>query len=126
MEYTTLLSEKYEIIDGFLNMIPLDAVFIIEIFLRSLDQVNHNKGYMFAIKPLRNFIQRDLLLLENQLPFFILNKLYEKLCVETVPTILHLAQNYFRGIDQSIWGLDEAAPSSLLEQKHLKHFIDLI
>ncbi|KAL9385709.1 hypothetical protein Peur_022719 [Populus x canadensis] len=66
--------------DKFVKMILFDAVFIFELFLKNEEDRRDNKRYQddFIIgKPwLRAAIQRDLILLENQLPFFILEKLY--------------------------------------------------
>ncbi|XP_062173286.1 UPF0481 protein At3g47200-like [Alnus glutinosa] len=58
----------------FVKMILLDAIFIIELFLR-IDE-NHENDYIVKKPWLEIGIRRDLLLLENQLPFFILEKLY--------------------------------------------------
>ncbi|XP_062176092.1 UPF0481 protein At3g47200-like [Alnus glutinosa] len=57
----------------FVKMILLDAIFIIELFLK-----------------LANGIYHDLLLLENQLPFFVLEKLYMFAC----KNYLHLSCNH--------------------------------
>ena len=59
--------------DQFVKMILFDAVFIFELFLKNEEHMRDNKRYQddFIIgKPwLRAAIQRDLILLENQLPF---------------------------------------------------------
>uniref|UniRef100_A0A6N2MF90 Uncharacterized protein n=1 Tax=Salix viminalis TaxID=40686 RepID=A0A6N2MF90_SALVM len=56
----------------FIDMIMLDAVFIFEFFQHS------NGGYFQNLKPWMIFdIREDLMLLENQLPFFIIEKIYD-------------------------------------------------
>uniref|UniRef100_A0A6N2MFB0 Uncharacterized protein n=1 Tax=Salix viminalis TaxID=40686 RepID=A0A6N2MFB0_SALVM len=56
----------------FIEMILLDAVFIIEFFQHSNDLKSQN------LKPWMIFdIREDLMLLENQLPFFIIEKIYD-------------------------------------------------
>ena len=60
------------------KMILLDAIFIIELVLRNSEKPEEEQDDHILGKPwLRNAIQLDLILLENQLPFFILEDLYE-------------------------------------------------
>ncbi|KAJ9188518.1 hypothetical protein P3X46_003870 [Hevea brasiliensis] len=63
------------------NMILLDSVFILELFLRNHEEKEHTKDHAkdFIIgKPwLRTDVQQDLVLLENQLPFAFLEKIYD-------------------------------------------------
>ncbi|GAY65121.1 hypothetical protein CUMW_238820 [Citrus unshiu] len=61
---------KLEKID-FITMILYDAVFIIELFLR-----NNGKMDFLSVAPHLTDIRSDLQLIENQLPFFVLNELY--------------------------------------------------
>ncbi|KAG2667374.1 hypothetical protein I3760_15G111000 [Carya illinoinensis] len=61
--------------DDFVNMILLDASFIIQYFWKTKTKtVDQDK-----LKPawLRNRVELDLILLENQLPFFIIKKIYD-------------------------------------------------
>ncbi|KAJ6971979.1 UPF0481 protein At3g47200 [Populus alba] len=113
--------------DKFVKMILLDAVFIFELFLKNEEDTRDNKRYQddFIIaKPwLRAAIQRDLILLENQLPFFILKKLYSLAIEETklnYPSFLDLSCHYFEK-----YGKNKTKP---YETKHYKplHFTDLV
>ena len=65
----------------FVQMIILDAIFIIELVLRNYENTEKSEEKQddhILRKPwLRNAIQLDLILLENQLPFFILQELYD-------------------------------------------------
>ena len=66
----------------FLKMIQWDVVFILELFLKTRefkeDSEDKYKYDCITGKPwLRDAVQRDLILLENQLPFWILDKLYK-------------------------------------------------
>jgi hypothetical protein len=80
-------SEDYSLNSGnFVKMILLDAIFIIELFLKVKEKrEDEEKGerkveeedYILRKKWLANGIYYDLLLLENQLPFFVLEKLYK-------------------------------------------------
>lgn len=78
--------------EDFVKMVLLDSTFIVELFLKSAgceeDESNaigedgshmrgEDKNRCITSTPLmKNYITQDLLLLENQLPFFILDKLY--------------------------------------------------
>lgn len=64
----------------FLDLILRDAVFIFELFLKySENEEEFKKDSILKESGLRAAIRRDLILLENQLPFFILEKLYKLL-----------------------------------------------
>ncbi|KAJ7950832.1 hypothetical protein O6P43_026971, partial [Quillaja saponaria] len=66
----------------FVDMIELDAVFIMEFLLRSrkaeknLHNHEYKDDYVLSKPWLKNNIELDLILLENQIPFFILTELY--------------------------------------------------
>ncbi|KAL3571790.1 hypothetical protein D5086_025694, partial [Populus alba] len=67
--------------DKFVKMILFDAVFIFELFLKNYeedmpDHKPYQDDFIIAKPWLRAAIQLDLILLENQLPFFFLKKLY--------------------------------------------------
>ena len=57
----------------FVEMILLDAIFIIELFLKTFIK---EPDYILSKPWLVNYLLYDLILLENQLPFFVLEKLY--------------------------------------------------
>eukprot|EP00258_Populus_trichocarpa_P032882 XP_024448901.1 UPF0481 protein At3g47200-like [Populus trichocarpa] len=70
-------SHKIENTEDFLDLILYDAVFIFELFLKySGEEEEFRKDSILKERGLRAEIRRDLILLENQLPFFILEKLY--------------------------------------------------
>ncbi|KAL0007596.1 hypothetical protein SO802_009098 [Lithocarpus litseifolius] len=100
--------------EDFVKMVLLDSTFIIELFLRA----NDKKDYMSS-KPLLNcHIQADLILLENQLPFFILEELHKKFSKgqNSDKSFFTLASKYFISYINNI-------PA---ENNEVKHFIDLI
>jgi hypothetical protein len=69
-------SENFSEITGsdFIEMILLDALFIIE-FLKDSNDLQHDSE---SLKPWMIFdIREDLMLLENQLPFFIIEEIYD-------------------------------------------------
>ncbi|KAL0007595.1 hypothetical protein SO802_009097 [Lithocarpus litseifolius] len=100
--------------EDFVKMVLLDSTFIIELFMRA----NDKKDYMSS-KPLLNcYIQADLILLENQLPFFILEELHKKFSKgqNSGKSFFTLAIKYFISYIKNI-------PA---ENNEVKHFIDLI
>ncbi|XP_011032900.1 PREDICTED: UPF0481 protein At3g47200-like [Populus euphratica] len=113
--------------DKFVKMILFDAVFIFELFLKNEEDKRDNRRYQddFIIgKPwLRAAIQRDLILLENQLPFFILEKLYRLAIDERKPnylSFLDLSCRYFKK-----YGRNKAKPNETNHYEAL-HFTDLV
>ncbi|TKY46090.1 UPF0481 protein [Spatholobus suberectus] len=63
--------------DDFLKMILIDACFIIELFLRRYRRKDWKGKDPLLLKPwMLDDVKHDLILLENQLPFFVLEQLY--------------------------------------------------
>ncbi|XP_010030532.2 UPF0481 protein At3g47200 [Eucalyptus grandis] len=64
----------------FVEMMVLDGCFVIELF-RGFNEGFETLGYLsnepvFSMQGPMHMIQRDMIMLENQIPFFILNRLY--------------------------------------------------
>ncbi|XP_044482187.1 UPF0481 protein At3g47200-like [Mangifera indica] len=98
----------------FTTMVEHDAVFILELFLRSY----HNDGsddFLLKIPTTRFALRMDLQLLENQLPFFVLEELYS-LAFET-PNFRELCHKFLY--------LSNTLPASLPAEIVVKHFTDL-
>jgi hypothetical protein len=67
-------SEDYKLSSkDFVKMILLDAIFIIQLFVRTCEKEN---DYISSQPWLEGGTQHDLILLENQLSFFVLKELY--------------------------------------------------
>ena len=86
----------------FISMILYDAVFIIELFLR---YYSRESDFLLNRFCLRETIWSDLWLLENQLPFFVLDGLYQlafpNLCPENGdPSFISLSCVFFRHCDR--------------------------
>ncbi|TXG49573.1 hypothetical protein EZV62_025448 [Acer yangbiense] len=90
-EFKRFIEEKEQIIRNyyqensklespeFVKMILRDAVFIIEFFLKNAEPVNERKfDFFLDTLHVRAAITRDLQLLENQLPYFLLKNLFVK------------------------------------------------
>ncbi|XP_022632289.1 UPF0481 protein At3g47200 isoform X1 [Vigna radiata var. radiata] len=81
--------------DDFLKMILVDACFIIELFLRCHEYSYWMEKDPLLLKPwMLDYIQDDLLLLENQLPFFVLEQLYNLTGMNE--KLLDITFNYFK------------------------------
>ncbi|XP_050282426.1 putative UPF0481 protein At3g02645 isoform X2 [Quercus robur] len=96
--------------ENFVKMVLLDSIFIIELFMRC-DRKEEENDYILSKPCLKEGIMQDLILLENQLPFFILDKLYQH--YTSNPTFLELACNYF------------FSSKEIRFEKEVKHFTDL-
>ncbi|KAI4354732.1 hypothetical protein L6164_003578 [Bauhinia variegata] len=130
----------------FVEMILLDSVFIMELFLRNqiildekdhLNQTEQEKDLLNQIKNdllfsklwIQGDIIGDLLLLENQLPMFVLVELYNN-AVPDFDKKMHvsfhkLACNYFETRNQS-FHRDHISEKRLQMYEKSKHFVDLI
>ncbi|KAB1225074.1 hypothetical protein CJ030_MR1G005390 [Morella rubra] len=109
--------------EEFVRMILVDATFIIELFLRALgDAEDHGNDYILSKPWLGYGIKQDLILLENQLPFFILEKIHEQFSmpVRRVKTdFLTLAVGCF----SLFFDFDDNKKSGLTEVKHFTHLL---
>ncbi|XP_048231928.1 UPF0481 protein At3g47200 isoform X2 [Ricinus communis] len=63
--------------DAFAEMLIIDGCFIIELFRRFVCIVQKDDDPLFKMPWVRKVLVTDLLLLENQLPWFVLNRLFE-------------------------------------------------
>jgi hypothetical protein len=106
--------------DQFVMMVLLDAVFIFVLFLRNEEYLGDNRKYQDDLiigQPwLRAAIRRDLILLENQLPFSTLNDLYDCAMSKTdCKSFVDLSCRYFDKYKKN------SEPS-----KKILHFTDLV
>jgi hypothetical protein len=116
-------SETFELSSKeFVNMVLLDGVFIIELFLRTREREN---DYISSQPWLRTGIILDLILLENQLPFFVLEELYmfafdyssSSNHLEEDAPLVKLSRNFFDYYDRQ--------KESIIGEE-VKHFTDLL
>ncbi|KAL3571793.1 hypothetical protein D5086_025697 [Populus alba] len=115
-------SHKVDDSDRFVKMVLLDAVFILEYLLRNKDSKKYEDDSLLSRSGLRFLIRRDLLLLENQLPFFILEKLHGHLLEDgegEYTSFRDLAYEYLNRYNASV-----NKPS--VDNKEILHFTDLV
>ncbi|KAK1553723.1 hypothetical protein Q3G72_002557 [Acer saccharum] len=115
-------SEQFKLLrNKFITIILYDAIFIIELFLKFYE---NKRDELVKLKDL-NGIMKDLQVFGNQLPYFVLEKLY-KLVFDNqrqtyngmvYPSFLRLSCNFFLGSTSDCLEVSE--------QVKIKHFIDL-
>ncbi|KAB1225176.1 hypothetical protein CJ030_MR1G016610 [Morella rubra] len=109
--------------EEFVRMILVDATFIIELFLRALgDAEDHGNDYILSKPWLGDGIKQDLILLENQLPFFILEKIHEQFSMPVgreKTDFLALSVGCF----SLFFDFDDNKKSGLTEVKHFTHLL---
>ncbi|KAG2712929.1 hypothetical protein I3760_04G148900 [Carya illinoinensis] len=110
--------------DEFVKMILLDATFIIEYFLRDMFPVQWTDEDRTVIKPwITARMQLDFLLLENQLPFFILKELYQFVLVTNTimyRPFIEVVFRYFHFLNTQLKSSDSDQFNRII------HFVDLI
>ncbi|KAH0980638.1 hypothetical protein GBA52_007815 [Prunus armeniaca] len=123
------------------DIIAVDACFIIELLLRNYETKNHENDYILSSPWLRKAVEQDLILIENQLPYFLLQELYQKFAVpcccripsndhsiqidkatpaDHEPTLLKLSFEFFKDYNE---GKLEAVENGVPQ---LQHFTDLV
>ncbi|KAM7490197.1 hypothetical protein LguiA_033118 [Lonicera macranthoides] len=106
--------------DEFVTMMLVDGCFIIELLLRTYytDFRDANHSILSAIS-LSNDIRRDLLLLENQIPFFVLEGIFNLAMTTFEPLpLLDLTLYFFEDYNGQ-----KKTPADFIS---IKHFTDLI
>ncbi|KAL4655101.1 hypothetical protein ACB092_01G426700 [Castanea dentata] len=104
--------------DDFVKMIMLDATFILELFLKDKSKEWTEDDPMLVETWLQDKVAGELLLLENQLPFFVIKKIYH-LALPSYSNSLSLIQltfDYFGHLN-----IHNKAPEG-----EIKHFTDLL
>ncbi|KAL2319930.1 hypothetical protein Fmac_028899 [Flemingia macrophylla] len=115
--------------EKFVDMILLDSVFILELFLRKLNKSEQENDFMFTTSWVYKITQRDLSLLENQLPMFVLEELHKRVFLgdngtkENCVMFIELAFNYF----EDFYPHKSSQKVEMIRNcKSCKHFTDLI
>ncbi|KAJ8751741.1 hypothetical protein K2173_025918 [Erythroxylum novogranatense] len=106
--------------DEFIKMVLMDSSFIIELFLRKYFPSLQDEHDHVLFKPwLQDDIEKDLILLENQLPLFVLKDLFELAFASSLndwPPFLELTYHFFKS-----YNYQDRPP-----QVNAQHFTDMI
>lgn len=124
--YAEPIQQELQGSGNFVKMILVDAFFILELFCgsKSIKKISKNDDPIAMIVPLREAMALDLLLFENQLPFFVLEKLFMLDPEQKVPLIQH-ALDFFKEFD-FFNGLINEEKKNLSPQVTIKHLTDLL
>jgi hypothetical protein len=116
--------------DEFVKIILVDAAFIIEVLLRYNFHELPDKNDCIFNKPwMLQDVWPDLRLLENQLPFFILEDLFDpyKIAVSSqkneIPSIIELSHNFFKKV-MCLEGTE--VKFEKFRSSKVEHFVDLL
>ncbi|MED6206159.1 hypothetical protein PIB30_024322 [Stylosanthes scabra] len=108
--------------DEFLHMMMVDASFIIQLLrdfsLNKFDQVHHLSRWKLPV------IRREMIMLENQLPLFVLSKLSELTDESRSERLDALALRFFLAALTS--GSSNMIPKSLESEVRIEHLLDLL
>ncbi|KAM0065696.1 hypothetical protein Hdeb2414_s0003g00117611 [Helianthus debilis subsp. tardiflorus] len=109
--------------DEFIEMLVLDGCFIIELF-RKIGEVVEvgDSDPLFNMSWVFSFFLRDLIRLENQIPFFVIERLFDLTKTPNSPTLVKLVLDFFNKAVQR--------PDDVLEKYYSnikpKHLLDLL
>ncbi|XP_052197375.1 UPF0481 protein At3g47200-like [Diospyros lotus] len=106
--------------DDFVRMILIDSCFIIEHFLKYYKADQWRESDPLFLKPwLAEDVAQDLILLENQLPFFVLEGLHNLATKNDpdLPSFLQITFRYFKALNQQATKYDVVS---------VRHFTDLL
>lgn len=115
--------------DEMVKMLILDGCFIIELFLKNkIKDLRDIDDPIFNVTMLFTDLHRDILLLENQLPLFVLNRLFDLIIGNNNPenmgnSILELTHFFF---SSKILGKFEPELLTRASQSQVKHLLDLL
>ncbi|XP_078161824.1 UPF0481 protein At3g47200-like [Carex rostrata] len=103
--------------DQFVDMMTLDGCFILELLIKIY---NHTPDEIFKNESLLPYIKTDLLMIENQVPFLVLEILYgdPSNYGGPIPTINQLLSYYFWDMKDDLWRYEGPLHHSLLHSYH--------
>ncbi|GKV07941.1 hypothetical protein SLEP1_g19637 [Rubroshorea leprosula] len=111
--------------DEFVEMLVLDGCFIIELLRKYANEDQRDRGDpIFSMSCMPQYLYQDLILLENQIPWFVLERLYS---LTSDPfeskSLVQLALVFFENVFS-----DEATPVdfNLFANQNIKHILDLL
>uniref|UniRef100_A0A5B7AI13 Uncharacterized protein n=1 Tax=Davidia involucrata TaxID=16924 RepID=A0A5B7AI13_DAVIN len=115
----------------FVEMMLLDACFILELLNVAVNGIR-DCGYklddpLFTTRGISPFIQRDLLMLENQLPLFVLNRLFPLTWGQSIMgmdvSVNQLALKFF---DSVLPGISQNLPRFKRNEQPRLHLLDVV
>ncbi|KAL5581330.1 hypothetical protein UlMin_013772 [Ulmus minor] len=109
--------------EEFIKVLVLDGCFIVELFRKHADETLRDRDDpIFTMSCLLQFLYHDLILLENQVPWFVLEILFDMTKIDTEQTLDELAILFFTNIFSATPLSTEALPGN----HGSKHILDLL
>ncbi|XP_050364074.1 UPF0481 protein At3g47200-like [Argentina anserina] len=109
--------------DEFVRIILVDAIFIIEVLLRyNYENLQTENDHIFRKPRMLGDVWPDLRMLENQLPFFILEKLFNVVATEEY-SIINISHNFFK----TLMHIEEMEDTLLrIRSSPVEHLVDFV
>ncbi|KAG7545422.1 PPPDE putative peptidase domain [Arabidopsis suecica] len=108
--------------DEFVEMLVVDGSFLVELLLRShYPRLRGDKDRVFGNSMMITDVCRDMILIENQLPFFVVKEIFLLLFIyyqQGTPSIIQLAQRHFS------YFLSRIDDEKFISEP--EHFVDLL
>ncbi|KAF8035591.1 hypothetical protein BT93_C1580 [Corymbia citriodora subsp. variegata] len=110
--------------DQFAEMMLLDGIFVIQLFLMCrYHQRRLPNDRIFSNHQMSTVVRRDMALLENQMPFFVVQRLFEMAFKTHRPPMLELLELVWSFFGPIIW--KKNLPKLVMESE-VKHFVHAI
>nr|GMD05958.1 UPF0481 protein At3g47200-like [Ipomoea batatas] len=112
--------------DEFVEMLLLDGCFIVEFLIKVAYERKGAEKYdpIFKICGTKNSVVRDMLLLENQLPFFVLRELYDMI---SIPSKLEFSEMVKRTLASVLPKINVISIlSTNVNIQEIKHFLEVV
>ncbi|OMO92995.1 hypothetical protein COLO4_17163 [Corchorus olitorius] len=110
--------------DEFVNILLLDGCFIIELFRKDARVVNTElDDPIFSMSCMFQFLHHDLILLENQIPWLVLQTLFDKTKLPSeTKSLIELALHFFATMFTS----NPPLKPDIFKDKDIKHILDFL
>ncbi|KAK1568682.1 hypothetical protein Q3G72_027512 [Acer saccharum] len=110
--------------EEFVKILVLDGCFIIELFLKDAEEpINDFDDPIYSMNVLLEFLKQDLILLENQIPWPVLELLFDMTMVSQTKTLIELALNFFGYMFSSH---RPSIEPKMFPNDEIKHILDLL
>ncbi|XP_049354624.1 UPF0481 protein At3g47200-like [Solanum verrucosum] len=112
------LIDSCNIVENFSEMLLLDGCFVVEYLREQCKILRTGEDMIINRDCIRNQLKRDLLLVENQLPFFVLTKLYEMSKEQCEEPLIEMVEWTF--------SLDKSSIESEGNERKFKHLFHVV
>ncbi|KAI8012380.1 UPF0481 protein [Camellia lanceoleosa] len=105
----------------FVEMMLLDSCFIIQLFHKFVNKELRKDDPIFQLAHIKSSIRRGLMLFENQLPFFVLMKLFNmpQNPASSLNNFVHMSRAFFKAAKLCLLSVPSVGDLEKLDIKHL-------